>query len=294
MFSNKNYTDYLHDENFSFFFITPADSEEVITIISSLSDKKSSGPNSIPTRILKLLKKDTSTQLVDIFNHSFSLGIYPTPLKTAKVISLHKKVSKLACSNYSPIGLLSSFDKVLEKIMHKTLLNFLDKKKLIYLLQFGFRQNYSTSYALIHFTETIKQSLDQGLFSCGIFVDLQKAFDTVDHDILLGKLEHYGIRGITNKWFETYLKDRQQFVSNNGYNSRCASMSIGVPQGSVLGLLLFFLYINYVNLAIKRCEVHHFADNTNFLYSNNSIKKLNELLNKDLKLNYDLILIKYP
>ena len=83
MFSNKNYTDYLHDENFSFFFITPADSEEVITIISSLSDKKSSGPNSIPTRILKLLKKDTSTQLVDIFNHSFSLGIYPTPLKTA-------------------------------------------------------------------------------------------------------------------------------------------------------------------------------------------------------------------
>ena len=94
--------------------------------------------------------------------------------------------------------------------MHKRLSNFLEKNKLIYSLQFGFRQNYSTSYALIHLTETIKQSLDQGLFSCGIFVDLQKAFDTVDHGILLGKLEHYGIRGITNKWFQTYLKDKQQ------------------------------------------------------------------------------------
>ena len=99
--------------------------------------------------------------------------------------------------------------------MHKRLSNFLEKNKLIYSLQFGFRQNYSTSYALIHLTETIKQSLDQGLFSCGIFVDLQKAFDTVDHGILLGKLEHYGIRGITNKCFQTYLKDRQATICFN-------------------------------------------------------------------------------
>ena len=138
--------------------------------------------------------------------------------------------------------------------MHRRLSNFLDKNKLIYSFQLGFRQNYSTSYALIHLTETIKQSRDQGLFSCGIFVDLQKAFDTVDHDILLGKLEHYGIRGITNKWFETYLKDRQQFVLINGYNSECVSMPIGVPQGSVLGPLLFLLYVNNLNLAIKHLK----------------------------------------
>ena len=119
--------------------------------------------------------------------------------------------------------------------MHKRLSNFLDKNKLIYSLQFGFRQNYSTSYALIHLTETIKQSLDQGLISRGIFVDLQKAFDTIDHDILLGKLEHYEIRGITNKWFEKYLKERQQFVSINGYSSECVSMPTGVSQESVLG-----------------------------------------------------------
>ena len=106
-------------------------------------------------------------------------------------------------------------------------------------LQFGFIQNYSTSYAPIHLNETIKQSLGQSLFSCGIFVDLQEVFDTVDHDTLIGKLEHYGIRGIINKWFETYHKDWQKFVSINGYNSECAWMPTGVPQGSVLGPLLF-------------------------------------------------------
>ena len=137
-FSNKSYTDYLHGEHFNYFFITPTDSQEVISIISSLSDNKSSGPNSIPTRILKLLKKDISTQLVDIFNLSFSSGIYPTPLKTTKVIPIHKKDSKLECSNYRRIALLSNIDKIFEKLMHKRLSKFLDKKKLIYSLEFGF------------------------------------------------------------------------------------------------------------------------------------------------------------
>ena len=143
--------------------------------------------------------------------------------------------------------------------MHKRLSNFLEKNKLIYSLQFGFRQNYSTSYALIHLTETIKQSLDQGLFSCGIFVDLQKAFASVDHGILLGKLEHCGTRGISNKWFETYLQEKQQFVSINSYTSKCASMPTGVPQRSVLVPLLFLLYINDLNLAIKYFNVYHFV-----------------------------------
>ena len=100
---------------------------------------------------------------------------------------------------------------------------------------------------------------------------------------MLDKLEYYGIRGITNKWFETYLKDRQQFVSINGYSSECVSMPTGVPQGSVLGPLLFLLYINGLNLAIKHCKVHHFADDTNLLCTDNSIKKLNKFLNNDLK-----------
>ena len=120
-----------------------------------------------------------------IYLISFSSGIYPTLLKPAKVIPIHKKDSKLECSNYRPIPLLTNIDKILEKLMHKRLSNVLDKNEFIYSLQFEFRQNYSTSYALIHFTETMRQPLDQGLFSCGIFVDLQKAFDKVNHDICL-------------------------------------------------------------------------------------------------------------
>ena len=156
--------------------------------------------------------------------------------------------------------------------MHNRLSTFLNIKDIIYPLQFGFRQNYSTSYALIHLTETIKEALDQGKYGCRICVDLQKYFDTVDHNIILGNLKHYGIRGVANSWFESYLKDRKQYISINGYNSKHLSISLDLPQGSVLGSLLFLIYINDLNTAIKHCKVHHFADDMNLLHINDSIK----------------------
>ena len=134
---------------------------------------------------------------------------------------------------------MSNLDKILEKFIYSRLSTFLNIKGIIYPLQFGFRQNYSTSYALIHLTETIKEALDQGKYGCRIFVDLQKAFDTVDHIILLGKLKHYGIRNVAYSWFESYLKDRKQYFSIKGYNSKHLSISLGVQQGTVLGPLLF-------------------------------------------------------
>ena len=115
---------------------------------------------------------------------------------------------------------------------------------IIYDLQFGFRQKFSTSHALINLTENIRQALDNGYIGCGIFVDLQKAFDTVDHQILLSKLDYYGIRGTSNNWFKSYFSNRKQFVSINGYDSELAEINSGVPQGSVLGPLLFLLYIH--------------------------------------------------
>ena len=114
-------------------------------------------------------------------------------------------------------------------------------------------------------------------------MDLQKAFDTVDHQILLSKLDYYGIQGISNNWFKSYLSNCKQFVSLNGYDSELVEINCGVPQGSVLGPLLFLLYINDLNQAIKFCKVHHFADDTNLLYLGKSIKKLNKLVNIDLK-----------
>ena len=154
----------------------------------------------------------------------------------------------------------------------------LDKNN-IYNLQFGFRQQYSTSHALINITENIRKALDDGNIGCGVFVDLQKAFDTVDHQILLAKLNHYGIHGVPNDWFKSYLSNHNQYVSINGYESGFDALKCGIPQGSVLGPLLFLIYANELNQAIK----FHFADDTNLLCQSNSIKKLNELVNADLK-----------
>ena len=197
-------------------------------------------------------------------------GVFSSVLKTAKVVPVFKKDSKLDYSNYRPISLLSNIEKILEKLMYKRLYTFLNKNNVIYNLQFGFRQQYSTSHALINITENIRKALDDGNIGCGVFVDLQKMFDTVDHQKLLTKLNHYGIRGVSNDWFKSYLSNRSQYVSINGYDSGLAAINYGVPQGSVLGPLLFLLYINDLNQAIKFCKVHHFADDTNLLCLGNS------------------------
>ena len=167
--------------------------------------------------------------------------------------------------------------------MHRRLYTFLNNNNIIYNLQFGFRQQCSTSHALINITENIRKALDDGNIGCGLFIDLEKVFDTVDHQILLAKLNHYGIRGISNDWFKSSLTNRNQYVSINGFDSGLTAINCGVPQGSVLGCLLFLLYINDLNQAIKFCKVHHFADDTNLLCLSNSIKKLNKLVNADLK-----------
>ena len=132
-------------------------------------------------------------------------------------------------------------------------------------LQFGFRASHSTAHALLSITEKIRNALDNDQFACGVFIDLRKAFDTVDHKILVKKLEHYGARGIPKDWFSSYLFNHKQFVSINGFKSSLKCISCGVPQGSVLGPLLFLIYINDLSCSVKYSTVYHFADDTNLL-----------------------------
>ena len=160
-------------------------------------------------------------------------------MKLAKVIPLYKKNSPEIPSNYRPISLSSAFSKIVEKLMHTRLYTFLEKYDILHSLQFGFRNKHFTLHALTSLTESIKKTIDDGMFGCGVFIDLQKAFDTVNHSIILQKLEYYGMRGTALDWFSSYLSDRKQYVSVNGHKSNHLNISCGVPQKSVFGPLLF-------------------------------------------------------
>ena len=255
----------------------------MINNINDLSSNKALGPNSIPTNIFHLIKLSVAQPLVNIINLSFEKGIYIDDLKISKVIPIFKdKGSDLEYTNYRPISLLSNINKIIEKLMHERLYSFLEKYKCIYDLQFGFRSGHSTTHALLDLTEDIRKAIDDNKYAVGVFIDLQKAFDTVDHDILLKKLYHYGIRGTANAWFKSYLSNRKQFVSIKGIDSNLKAMNFGVPQGSVLGPLLFLIYINDLHCAIKHSVIRHFADDTNLLINNTSLKQLKKHLNFDL------------
>ena len=175
---------FLKNTNQFDFVISNISIEEVLDIINQL-ESKSTGPQSIPVKLLKLIPDLIIIPLCKMISNSFSSGVFPESLKISKVIPIHKDGSTQMLNNYRPISLLSVFDKIIEKLMHKRLYNFLTEHNILFHNQFGFRKNNSTSYALIQITERIKESIDEHKYGCGIFIDLRKAFDTVNHNILL-------------------------------------------------------------------------------------------------------------
>ena len=280
--TNKSFSDYLINPNNRSLFLKPTTTTEIGNIILSLNENKATGPASIPTTILQIIAPSISSMLSKTINLCFQTGTFPNCLKISNIIPIHKKDSKLIIENYRPISLLSNISKIFEKTIHKRLYNFIEDSNCLYNLQFGFRTNHNTNHALIQLTEEIRTAIDNGQYASGIFVDLQKAFDTVEHNILLNKLNHYGIRGIVNNLFKSYLTNRYQYVTINGVKSKQTIIVHGVPQGSVLGPLLFLIYINDLHQAILHSKVFHFADDTSLINKNSSLKKLNKQTNWDL------------
>ena len=166
--------------------------------------------------------------------------------------------------------------------MCKRLTNYIERTEILYKGQFGFRSKHSTVQAVISITDKIQRAIEDGLFSCGFFFYLSKAFDTVNHQILITKLEHYGIRGITKDWFTSYLENRKQFVSIGSSVSDELVVLCGVPQGSVLGPLLFLLYMNYFNNSSKVFDFHIFADDSNLFCTNKSILDMEQVVNNNI------------
>ena len=267
----------------SSFFLCPTVPAEVVKIIDRLDISKSTGPNGIPVFLLKNFKDFFSYWLSKLVNICFETGTFPDILKTAKVIPLHKKDSKLDHINYRPISLLSVFSKIYEKLIYSRIYSYLDKCNLIYSKQFGFRSGYSTNHAIISITEHIRNLLDDGEFVCGVFIDLEKAFDTVHHNILCDKLKYYGLRGKVNDLLKSYLSNRKQFVTINGFDSELKNIDCGVPQGSSLGPLLFLMYINDFRLCLEKTSCGHFADDTFIIYNSKKLKTIETVINTELK-----------
>ena len=235
---HSRFIDFLSQIDINSFFINPTDKTEIKNITLPLDPLNSIGPNSIPTKILKQLSNNILTQFAE-FHISFSEGAFPSVLEICNVIPIYKKDSQLNCSNYRPVSLLSNIDKILQRIMYNRLYNFLEINNLIYSLQFGFGQKHSTSHVFIHLTDKIREQLDKGNFACGNFVDFQKAFDTANHQILIQKLNYYGIRRTANNWFPSYLHNRTQFININSIDSDANAICLWCAPGFYTGTTTF-------------------------------------------------------
>ena len=260
------------NEIFSFGEVTV---EEVKKEILTLNNKKASTNGSIPVTILKQTLDTYIVKLTNTINHSILINEFPDNLKKGEVIPIYKKNDPLKKDNYRPVTLLSHLSKVFERIMHKQIYAFMENKLSKYLT--GFRKNHGTQHSLASMLENWKNALDKGEYVCALFMDLSKAFDTINHDLMLAKLEAYGFSNNSLQFMHNYLKNRKQRVQLNNSFSKMGKVKVGVPQGSIIGPLLFNIFINDFIYFIEHCNISNYADD-NTMYGIGKDKETTKFL----------------
>ena len=277
----KNPLDYLSGNHTNSLFLNPVTETEVLNCMQKLK-KSSAGHDEIKPEIIKLIPS-VAYPLTHIINLCFQQSIFPTELKRANVTPIHKGGDSSVFSNYRPISVLPVFSKIFERLLHQRLMSFFTSNNIISDSQFGFRKGYSTELALARTIDEISTHLDNGNIVIGMFLDLKKAFDTVNHSILLNKLYHYGVRGNPHLLLKNYLSQRCQSSVLNSSRSSLEFINCGVPQGSILGPLLFIVYLNDLSNALTNTFPIMYADDTNIFLAGNNLNEMTTNFNRELE-----------
>ena len=282
--SKQSFETYMNPTNTKIFAEEHLSINELKDAFFTMKSNKSPGVDEIDVNVVKKCFGTLATPLHHIFDLSLSQGIFPDSLKVAKVTPIYKKDDPTELGNYRPISVLPCFSKVLERIMYNRLYKHLKENSILYNKQFGFQKAHSTEHAILELIDKLLTRFEQNEFTLGVFIDLSKAFDTVDHSILLRKLEIYGVKGKNLSWFQSYLSNRKQCVSiSSNEHTSFLKITCGVPQGSILGPLLFILYINDLKNVSKLIDPIMFADDTNLFTSHKDVRTLINITNNELK-----------